>query len=518
MPEVTGTRDLRSYLRMFWRWKWLFLFFLIAAPAAAYASDQGHAPTYSATTLVGVNQATVNSSLVNGSGSFSTSNIVAIAQLVTTTPVADIAAGLLSPRGDPGQVAGEISATGDPSTNFLRITAQDRTPARAAAVANAFARAISLDLQHASVAQIDSSIVSIRKQLATLKRRDVSTRATLEQQLTQLVASRTTQGGQAAILQAASPSAAAASGTSVRRTVELGLLIGLLLGFGAVLLAESADRRLRSPDDLEDVTDLPLLASIAPSAFSAQLDTSELDDEAFHMLRTALTYFHSERHLDSLLITSPGEKDGKTTVATRLAIVMARAGQDVILVDADLRRAQVSAKLGIGRTAGLESVLAGDTELSDALVDYPLDGLSRGHLRVLPAGPPPPDPSALISSPRMQSVLQTLVDESDVVIIDTPAALAVSDPLPLMGSVSGIVLVARMNTSTRERIRRLQRMISSAHGTLLGVVATGAAAGPVYDGYSSKHYGPTPPTDTSGRAGESKTVGPAAVSTPDIEQ
>jgi Mrp family chromosome partitioning ATPase len=84
--------------------------------------------------------------------------------------------------------------------------------------------------------------------------------------------------------------------------------------------------------------------------------------------------------------------------------------------------------------------------------------------------------------------LKGLEARSDLVIIDTPAALAVSDPLPLMGLVSGVVLVARMNKSSRVTIRRLQRIITAAHGTLVGVVATGAPAGAGYDHYSSKVY------------------------------
>ncbi|HEX8977589.1 MAG TPA: polysaccharide biosynthesis tyrosine autokinase, partial [Solirubrobacteraceae bacterium] len=415
---------------------------------------------------------------------------------------ATIAAHLMNPPADPGQIAGEVSATGDSVTNFLTISAQDPNPARAGQIANAFARAISFNRQQAAIAQLNSAIVGINSQLSHTSLNDRSQRLTLQQQLSQLKAARATQGSDAAILQSAGPGSPV--GLNTRRTIELGLVIGLLLGLGGVVLAENADRRLRTPGDLEGMTDLPLLASVAPSAFSGQLETTELDDEAFHMLRTALTYYHVDRPLESLVITSPGEKDGKTTVATRLAIVMARAGQNVILVDGDLRRAQVSAKLGIKVDAGLESVLAGAKALQEALVEYPLAGLSRGHLTVLPAGPPPPDPSALISSEKMQRVLRELTEQSDIVIIDTPAALAVSDPLALMRSVSGVVLVARMNTSTRETIRRLQRMISSAHGTLLGVVATGAAAGPVYDGYSPKHYGTKSGNDSKRRLGRSK--------------
>jgi capsular exopolysaccharide synthesis family protein len=485
MPELTGTKDLRGYLRMFWRWKWVFLFFLIAAPAAAYALEHGKPAEYKSSALVGVNQTTVNTTLLNGSsGSFSTSNVTAIAEIVTTTPVADIAASLLNPPGNPAQIAGEVSASGDSTTNFLTITAVDRNPDRAAAIANAFARAIQRNLTGAAISQIDATIKGLRAQLAHTT--EPGTKATLQQELTQLVASRGNQGGEAAILQPASPGAQA--GTSLRRSVELGLVVGLLLGIGAVVLAEGADRKLRTPDDLESMTDLPLLAAIGPSAFSAELSTTPEDEEAFQMLRTALMYFNVDRRLESVVVSSAGEKEGKTTVATRLALASAGAGMNVVLIDADLRRAQVSSRLGIRSQTGLGAAIVGASSLADTLVDYPVHGPGVGSLRVLPAGPLAPNPSALLSSEAMERIVRQLEREADLVIIDTPAALAVSDPVPIMRMASGVIVIARMNQSSRQTIRRLKKIIESAHGNLVGVVATGTTAGPGYDGYLPKSY------------------------------
>jgi capsular exopolysaccharide synthesis family protein len=485
MPEFTGQNDLRSYLRVFWRWKLLLLAFLIAAPLVAYLLVRGERPMYRSSALVGVNQTTVSSS-GSGGGSFSTDNVTAIAQLVTTTPVASVAADLLHPPAKAGQIVSEVSASGDTTTNFLTISAEDRSPQRAAAIANAFAHAISINLKQSAIADIDSSIASIKAQLSNMGPTNPS-RPSLVQQLSQLRASRATQGSSAAILQAATPSATP-SGPHIRRTVELGLLIGLLLGLGAIALAENADRRLRTPEDLERVTKLPMLAAVAPSAFADRLDTSVEDEEAFHMLRTSLMYFNVDRRLKSVVITSAGEKEGKTTVATRLALAAARAGQDVILMDADLRRAQVSSRLGLDGSKGLGAVLAGQTTMAATLVEFPIDEPGAGALTILPAGPPPPNPAALVGSEEMQRVLQELESRSDLVVIDTPAALAVSDPMALMRSVSGVVLVARMNRSSRQTVRRLQRIIESAHGTLLGAVATGATAGPGYEHYYPKYY------------------------------
>lgn len=488
MPEVTGTQDLRSYFRALWRWKWLFLAFVIAAPAIAYGLEHNKPKVYKSSALVGVNQTTVNTSLLNNSGSFSTTNVDAIAQIVTTTPVADVAAGLMSPPANPSQIVGEVSATGDTSTNFLTITATDRNPTRAAAIANAFARAISLNLQKSAVSQIDATISGIQAQLAKLSPHDTTTRPALESQLNQLLAARSTQGGEAAILQAATPSSTPA-GTSLRRILELALLIGILLGLGAVVLAESMDRRLRAPEDLEAVSDLPLLAAIPPSAFSASLQTTPEDEEAFNMLRTALMYFNVDKPLASILVTSAGEKDGKTTVASRLAIAAAQAGLEVALVDGDLRRAQVTSRFDINSKSGFAAAIAGEASLKDVLVEVPIETQSaEGRLVLVPAGSPPPNPSALLASDRAVALIRELEADNDLVIIDTPAALAVSDPLPLVRRVSGVVMIARMNHTTRQTVRRLQKILQSAHGTLLGVVATGVTHGPGYEHYYPKYY------------------------------
>src|SRR6059058_5276511 len=168
MPAFTGHNDLAGYLRILWRWKLVFLACVIAVPAAALVIELGKAKTYRATALVGVGQTTVNTGADGTGGGFSTSNVNAIAELVTTTPVADIAAGLMRPPADPAQVASETSASADPTTNFIRISALDRSPQRAADIANAFARALSLNRQQTAIAELNGAIRGVRAQLAHL--------------------------------------------------------------------------------------------------------------------------------------------------------------------------------------------------------------------------------------------------------------------------------------------------------------------------------------------------------------
>ncbi len=493
MPEFTGTKDLRTYVRILWRWKLLFLLFLIGAPAAAYLIERGKPNMYKSSALVGVNEATVDTTLLGNSGSFSTTNVQAVAQIVTTRPVAQAAGKLMDPPGDPNQIIGEVTASADTTTNFVTISATDRSPTRAADVANSFAKAIGLNRQLSAIDQLNNAIKGIKAQISRLgsppsNSPEAQTLSQLQGQLNQYRAAKATQTSAAAILQSAIPSSTPTS-PQPRRTVELALLIGLLLGLGAVVLAESADRRLRQPDDLESMADVPLLATIPPSAFSSKLDTGPADEEAFQMLRTALLYFNPATVHQSIVITSPGEKDGKTTIAIRLALAAARAGLRVVLVDADLRRSQIGERLGIDAEVGLGAVLSDRQAAADGvLYPYPIDEPGARPLTVLPAGRPPANPSALVGSNEMKRVIKRLEANSDLVVIDTPAALMVSDPLPLMEFATGVVLVARMNRSSRERIKRLEKMVRAAKGKLYGVVATGASTGMGYDYYTSKYY------------------------------
>jgi len=169
-------------------------------------------------------------------------------------------------------------------------------------------------------------------------------------------------------------------------------------------------------------------------------------------------------------------------VATNLARAMARAGKDVILVDADLRRPQVAWRFHVPGSTGLGSVLVGETGLQQAFVEPEADTLA-GRLRVLPAGPPPPNPSELLASQRMTRLVDKLMGVCDLVIIDSTPLLTVSDSLPLVEVVSGTVLVARVNETSKEAVKRLQTLIANAGGTLLGTVATGTAASALYGGY-----------------------------------
>nr|MBA3746953.1 polysaccharide biosynthesis tyrosine autokinase [Solirubrobacterales bacterium] len=476
--------DLHAYLRILWRWKLLILAFVVLIPAATYLYVSSKPKVYESSVLLQVQALAVDTSLFGAETPAPQSQtLLSAARLVTTTAVAREAAKELGePLSTARPLLDNVTATADVQADFIAVAARAPTARRAAAVANAFAAAVVTNRTNQAVGRLNATIGRVEEQLnkitgqASIAR---DGRKQLSEQLQRLRALRAAQGNNARIVE---PAIAAETPVAPRvtRTVILAAIVALLLAFGAVALAQGSDRKIRDPSELEDITGKPLLSAVPRSAFDDELDGAA--EEAFQTLRASLTYFNVDREIKSVLITSPAQGDGKTTVATNLARAMARAGKDVILVDADLRRPQVAWRFHVPGSTGLGSVLVGETGLQQAFVEPEADTLA-GRLRVLPAGPPPPNPSELLASQRMTRLVDKLMGVCDLVIIDSTPLLTVSDSLPLVEVVSGTVLVARVNETSKEAVKRLQTLIANAGGTLLGTVATGTAASALYGGY-----------------------------------
>jgi tyrosine-protein kinase len=513
-PPSEGGRDLRAYAKVFWRWKWLFLVALLAFPIGAYFLSARNSKVYQSAVVLQISPLSTDSSLFGNQATPATTAEVVnnAARLVQTSQVAQEAARQLHPpptRFRP--LLNHIGVVPDSQASFVTITADSSSPQRAADIANAFAGALRITRAKQATDRLDRGISRLKLQLQQLTGDRVQQRQ-LSQQLQQFRALRAVQDANAEVVEAAVPNGTAVSPRPIR-TAALGLILGLLVGLGLIVLAENIDRRVRRADELEVLTGLPLLSSIPRSAYPNQ-EHSHLDEEAFQRLRANLTYFNIDRSLASVLVTSPVAADGKTTVATNLAKTLARSGKDVILVDADLRRPQVAERLGIKATSGLSSVLTSDENVQEALVEYPIESVYRGRLQVLPAGTPPPNPSELLASQRMRTLLSHLGIVSDIVVVDTSPLLTVSDTTPLLEQVSGIVMVAQVGQANKDAVRRFIQVVKAAHGSLLGVVATGTEPDPHgYYGYYEQHGEHVKPPRGGGRRREralrkSEAVGP----------
>ncbi|MEJ7786362.1 MAG: polysaccharide biosynthesis tyrosine autokinase [Solirubrobacteraceae bacterium] len=479
----TEQTDVRTYLKVLWRWKLLIVAFAVVIPTTVYFFVSSQPKVYESSALLQVQPLAVDTTLFNAEVPVpQAQNLLSAARVITTTKVAAVAAEKLGePRSTARQLLANVTATADVEADFITVTAKGPGGQRAAAVANAFADAVVTTRTDEAVRRLDAIVDNVDTQIGGLASSDRDGRQQLSEQLQRLRALRAAQGNNARIVEPAVASSSPVA-PKVVRTTTLAAVVALLLALGAVVLAHGADSKIRDPLDLEQITGRPLLSVVPATAFG-ELQIGGMGEDAFQTLRASLTYFNIDRPITSVLITSPAQGDGKTTVSTNLARAMARAGKDVILVDADLRRPQVASRFHVHTTAGLGGVLVGESDLEDAFTEPPLDTPEGGRLRALPAGPLPPNPSELLASQRMKDLLERLAGMSDLVIIDSTPLLAVSDSLPLVESVSGIVTVARLNATSKDAVVRLDGVIKNAGGSLLGSVATGASAGEMYGGY-----------------------------------
>ena len=482
--ERTDT-DPRDFFRVLWRRKWVILLCVTLIPLAVYVYSDRLTKTYEATTTVQVQSVATDAGLfVDQDLPTGAANTAKIAALVGTSAVADETSRLLGER--PGSVRGAIRATDDEDTGFILITASAGSGQRAAEVANTVAQSLRVTRRDAGVRRVDAALANVQKDLDKLPPGEELQRSQLSERLQGLRALRAAQSENTQVVEPARAPGGPVSPNPKRNTI-LAFVLSLLIAAGAVALAERLDRRLHDSRDLERLTSTPLLAQVPSSAFPGAAPDPQLPI-VFQTLRDSLTYFNVDQRLASLLVISPLKGDGKTSVATNLGVAFARAGKQVILVDADLRSPQVGSRMGTPAVPGLSEVISGNAEIQEALVEIEPFG---SYLRVLPGGTIPPNPSEMLGSARMSTILAELSEMSDLVLIDTAPVLVVSDAFPLFEQVAGIVGVSRLEQTPREAISRAIEVAVSAGGRVLGMVATGSRqAG---DGYGYGYgYGETP--------------------------
>jgi succinoglycan biosynthesis transport protein ExoP len=292
-----------------------------------------------------------------------------------------------------------------------------------------------------------------------------------------------------------------------KRDAILGAFVGFLLGIGLSFLREQLDDRIHSREDVERATGLPVLVDL-PRVDGESVDG--LPDaiavphgpmaESIRSLRTSLTFLGIDKAIRRILITSPGPGDGKSTVAANLAAVYAQAGQTTVLISGDLRRPTLERIFNVERgSSGLSQELvslakpkvtrktksngdaaaAAETELDK--VGASLVPVGPDDMYLLPAGPTPPNPAELLGSSRMKELLEELDRYADVIIVDTPPLLAVTDAAALAPQMDAVILVTSLNETHRGAAKRAQELIANADVSFFTVVLN--KVDPASDGY-----------------------------------
>jgi succinoglycan biosynthesis transport protein ExoP len=414
----------------------------------------------------------------------------------------------------------KVSASGDGQTDVIAVRARSTDATRAAAITNAYAEAyVTIRLNQAvrdvvrAVEQIQGKVAELGQAIADIDKRiaaiPTAQRPTIEpnlraqqdgliqqqnafrQKLDELQVEKSLQSGGAQLVERA-----VVPDTPVEprpmRTGVVALGLGLLFGVGIAFAFEFMDDSLKSKEDVDRIVpDAPVLGLVPavlgwrekdkPQVISVS-EPSSAAAEAYRSLRTSIQFMGLDRPLRVLQVTSPNAGEGKTTTLANLAVALAGAGQRVVVVCCDLRRPRVHEFFWLSNEIGFTSVLLGEVVIANAIQAVP--GESR--IKLLASGPAPPNPSELLGGRRTADLFAALKEQSDIVLVDSPPVLPVTDAAVLSRIVDATLMVATAGSTTRKELHRAYEVLKQVDAPLIGTVLNGVSADASY-GYAYQY-------------------------------
>lgn len=365
--------------------------------------------------------------------------------LIDTRAVANLTAEELKAKKRPRAASGSVRAEIVPNTTFIRVTATGTTAADAQALANASLNALAEEaLNLETYGQTQGRTVSHAEKVR------LSSVHVLPYEPASLPAAPARQ--------------------NLPQGLAAGLLGGLVLGGFIIAARKQLDVRVRTQKDLEGATGRSVLG-VVPDTRDLKNQRKKRDmrsmgqaGEALRQLRTNLRFVQVDQPPKAVVITSATAGEGKSTLATNLAQLIARSGRDVVLVDCDLRKPMQAQAFGVDAQIGLTQVLAGDVSLRGALMPTQVP-----RLKLLPAGRIPPNPSELLGSQRMHDVIKDLSRDA-FVILDAPPMLVVTDAGLLSVAADGAILVVNAGRTPKDAVSLCTKQLEMLGATLLGSV------------------------------------------------
>jgi capsular exopolysaccharide synthesis family protein len=513
--------DLAKFLRILRRWKWLILAFAALGTASGFGASQLMAPSYDASATIVVGQSLSSTNPDYQQLQVAQRLASTYAAIATKRPILEKVIANLNLTGvTPDDLQKLVSVDALTDVNLIVITASDTSANQAAAIANELANQLiaatpgiqgqQQDLQKtlqqdltATQQQIDQLQAQVDA-LVNLPARTADQQAQLDAVQASLATARQTYSSLAAQLSSASsnqlsliePAVAPdrPSSPSVPIDTLLGGFLGLFLGLGLSAALDYLDDTVTNGEEAEQVTRTSTLGIVNRFPGSRREPLYSVVSlvfphspaaEAFRALRTNLEYVSVDSTVDSILVTSSVPGEGKSTVAANLAVVLAQGGRKTLLVDADLRNPSIHEMFRFPNNVGLTTVLRNNSRASAPLHVTEVVGLS-----VLLSGPVPPNPSELLGSERMRTVLNSLRESFDVIVLDSPPLTAVTDAAILSRLASGTLLVVRARKTRRGTVKLGREALDRVSAHLLGAVVNdvGKEAAPSYYGY----YGQQP--------------------------
>jgi receptor protein-tyrosine kinase len=489
--------ELRDYVRMLRRRKLVIALVIVVVVGLALAASIIEKPVYSSTAEVLLQRKSTETLFDPNTGQAvdPTRTLETEIRVMKSQPVRAAATEKLG-------FSGNISATPAGQTDVILVAAQNGSPHRAAAIANAYANAYidyrrkqAVDDVLAAATEVQAKITDLQKQIdsapANLKDALIQQQALFKSKLDELQVNATLQSGGAQLVSPATVPKAPVRPKPVRNTI-IAFVLGSFLAVGIAFLLEYMDDSVKSKDDLERAApSLPVLSMIPAVAGWKSKETPRLVSltdpkapaaEAYRTLRTAIQFLAVDHPIQVVQVTSPNAQEGKTTTLANLGVALARAGQRVVIICSDLRRPRIHEFFGLSNEVGLTSVLLGEASISTAL--QPVEGVDR--LSVLASGPLPPNPSELLQTRRNAEVLAGLQADGHFLLIDSPPVLPVTDALVLSKRVDATLLVCASGSTGRKELSRAVEVLRQVDAPLIGAVLNGVTHESSY-GYSYQY-------------------------------
>jgi polysaccharide biosynthesis transport protein len=509
--EFGSDPTLRSYAQLVRRRKRWVIAFVLAGLAVSLAISFAEPKQYAASAQVLVQPSSQASALGSSQQPVTSTEVQTMLQLVTSAPVTRAVQRTLGSA--PSVTAAEVA-----QTNVIAITAVAASPAGAAATANAYAKAfvnyqqtVALDSLAQAEGQLRSQIRSISRQIKQLRGTSgtaseqaalVNQQAVLSEQLTQMQVNSV---GETSGLVLVTPAQAPSSPSSPRPTEDgmLGLAAGLILGLAAAFLRESLDDAVTTKETAEEFGGATVLAAVPmvnswkkrdrPLVVSLARPMSPAA-EAYRSLRTSLQFARQERDLHTILVTSPAAAEGKTSTLSNLGAMFAQAGQRVVLVSCDLRKPRLGRFFGVDENLGLTTAILGERRVEELVHAVPGDD----NLWLLGSGQLPPNPAELLNGRRIQEVFSALRRIFDLVLIDSPPVLPVTDAVVLAKDADATLLVVAAGQTSRGDLQRAAEKLAQVNARVVGLVLNETTRQGGGYGYGHGYgYGGTYTTDTS---------------------